>query len=301
VPGRNHPELTSRGLDDNLMASAFVYSDIITTVSPRYAIEIQFPYQGYGLQDLLRTRTSDLHGILNGIDTDLWNPATDPALVSQYDATTFAEQRLPNKRQLQSDVGLTVRDDVPVIGLVSRLVWQKGLDLALPAVRRLLETHDVQFVGLGAGEKAYSDAFYALGQDYGSKARTYVGFNATVANRIYAGCDIFLMPSHYEPCGIGQMIAMRYGSLPLVRATGGLADTVANYDNGDGTQGTGFVFDWEEVDAVYNTLTWAVDAFYQRKDAWKRMQGRAMQLDLSWARSAEAYGRLYEQIKARHG
>lgn len=301
VPARNHPELIARGLSDNLMASAFVYSDMITTVSPRYAIEIQFPYQGYGLHDLLRTRVNDLHGILNGIDTDVWNPATDPVLVANYDASNFAEQRPLNKRQLQSDVGLNVRDDVPIIGLVSRLVWQKGLDLALPAMRRLLETHDVQFVGLGAGEKAYSDAFYALGQDFSWKARTFVGFNATIANRIYAGSDLFLMPSHYEPCGIGQMIAMRYGSLPLVRETGGLADTVANYDNGDGAQGTGFVFDWEEVDAVYNTLAWAVDTFHRRKDAWARMQARAMQMDLSWSRSAADYGKLYEGIKARHG
>lgn len=299
VPARTHPELVARGLTDNLMAGALVYSDIITTVSPRYAIEIQYPYQGYGLHDLLRTRTADLHGILNGIDTELWNPATDSVLAAPFDATTFREQRPINKRQLQADVGLPIRDDVPIVGLISRLVWQKGLDLALPAMRRLLETRDVQFIGLGAGEKVYADEFYKIGQDYPGKARTFVGFNAATANRIYAGSDLFLMPSHYEPCGIGQMIAMRYGSLPLVRETGGLADTVSNYDNADGESGTGFVFDWEEVDAVYNTLLWAVDAFHQRKSAWQRMQARAMTTDFSWRRSAAEYADLYAQIKAR--
>jgi starch synthase len=300
VPRRNHPELVYRNLTNNMMATALMYSDIITTVSPTYAVEIQFPPQGYGLHEVLRIRTLDLHGILNGIDTAVWNPATDKLLVSRYDANSFSEERLANKRQLQADSGLAVRDDVPLIGLVSRLVWQKGLDLALPALRQLLATHDVQFVGLGAGEKWYADDFYFLGQEYHWKAHTFVGFNATVANRIYAGSDIFLMPSHFEPCGIGQMIAMRYGALPLVRETGGLVDTVINYDNADAERGTGFVFNWESSDAVYGTLTWAIDTYHQRKDAWRRMQARGMNSDFSWERSARQYVGLYEQIGERH-
>ncbi len=299
VPGRDHPELIARGLTNNIMATALVYSDLITTVSPRYAVEIQFPYQGYGLHDLLRMRTLDLYGILNGIDTVTWNPATDPMLAVNYDADTFETKRVPNKAQLQLDTGLPVRDEVPVIGMVSRLVWQKGLDLALPALRRLLAQHDAQFVGLGTGEKFYNDALYLLGQDFHWKARTFVGFNATIANRIYAGCDIFLMPSHYEPCGIGQMIAMRYGALPLVRETGGLADTVTNYDNGAADQGTGFVFLWEEPDAVYNTLVWAIESYRNRKTAWRRMQARAMLTDFSWERSAREYIALYDTIHQR--
>jgi starch synthase len=301
VPGRDHPELVSRGLTDNMMAVALAYSDIITTVSPRYAVEIQFAGQGYGLHNLLRGRTLDLYGILNGIDTIQWNPATDKTLVSPYDAATVADKRPANKAQLQLDSGLEVAADIPVIGLVSRLVWQKGLDLALPAVERLLETHDVQFIGLGAGEQQYVDMFYYLGQRYHWKAHAFVGFNATVANRIYGGCDIFLMPSHYEPCGIGQMVAMRYGALPLVRETGGLADTVENYDDADGKYGTGFVFAWEEVDAVYNTLVWAIDTYKQRKGAWRAMQQRAMNTDFSWERSAGEYVKLYGQIKERRG
>jgi starch synthase len=301
VPGRNHPELQNRGMSDNMMAAAIVHADVITTVSPRYSVEIQYPSQGYGLHDLLRMRTLDLHGILNGIDIDTWNPATDKTLVAPFDADTFAERRIQNKRQLQIDARLDVRDDVPVIGLVSRLVWQKGLDLALPALRMLLEQHDVQFVGLGTGEPAYNDALAQLGDSFPTKARAFVGFNATIANRIYGGCDIFLMPSHYEPCGIGQMVAMRYGALPLVRETGGLADTVINYDNGAAERGTGFVFLFEEPAAVYNTLLWALDTYHQRKEAWRRMQARGMRTDFSWARSAQEYVTLYEQIARRRG
>lgn len=294
VPGRNHPELIARGLSDNMMAAAIAYSDLLTTVSPRYSVEIQYPHQGYGLNDLLRVRTLDLHGILNGIDMDAWNPAADARIVSKFDVETLGEQRIHNKRQLQSDSGIEVRDNVLLVGFVTRLVWQKGLDLALPALRQLLANHDVQFVGLGTGEQLYNDQLWQLGQDFHWKAKAFVGFNATIANRIYAGCDLFLMPSHYEPCGIGQMVAMRYGALPVVRETGGLADTVANYDNEDGARGTGFVFLYEEPDAVYNTLVWALDTYQRRPDAWRRMQERAMRTDFSWERSAREYVSLYE-------
>ena len=205
IPGRNHPELQRRDLGDNLLAIAITYSDIITTVSPRYAVEIQFPYQGYGLHGLLRSRVIDLYGILNGIDTDLWNPETDPKIVEHFNADNFRSQRSPNKRQLQIDAELEVRDDVLVIGLVSRLVEQKGLDLAFPALRQLLGETDVQFIGLGSGEPQFNDMLLRLGEDFHWKARAFVGYNATVAQRIYAGSDLFLMPSHYEPCGVGQM------------------------------------------------------------------------------------------------
>ena len=299
VPEREHPELVARGLTNNMLATAFVHSDIITTVSPRYAVEIQFAYQGYGLDELLRTRTLDLYGILNGIDTTAWNPATDTHLISRYDDETFVEARTPNKRQLQIDAGLTVREDIPLIGMVSRLVWQKGIDLMLPALRHLLEQFDVQFVGLGTGEKHYNDEFYQFGSDFQWKARTFVGFHATTANRIYAGCDLFLMPSHYEPCGIGQMIAMRYGALPVVRETGGLADTVTNFDDDAADQGTGFIFQAEDVDAVYNTLVWAIDTYRDKRAAWQRMQERAMRMDFSWERSAREYISLYDKIVER--
>lgn len=301
IPGRDeHNELRERGLTDNQLAISIAYSDIITTVSPRYAVEIQYPYMGFGLDGLLRTRVDDLRGILNGIDMTEWNPATDPNLVSTYNADTFAERRPPNKRQLQIDSGLETRADIPVIGMVTRLVWQKGLDLAIPALRMLLAGTNCQFVGLGSGEQEYEVQMSKLGNDFGWKARTFIGYNAAVAQRIYAGCDLFLMPSRYEPCGVGQMIAMRYGALPVVRETGGLADTVPNYDNGDGSRGTGFVFAWEESDALLNTLRWAVDTFRDRPDVWRRLQERGMRTDLSWNKSAREYMALYEESAARH-
>jgi starch synthase len=300
IPGRNHFDLEIRGLSDNILGIAIAYSDVITTVSPRYAIEIQYPSMGYGLDDLLRTRVRDLRGILNGIDVARWNPATDPALVQNFTADNFEELRVYNKRQLQIDAALPVRDDVPVIGIVSRLVWQKGIDMALPALYQLLSETDVQFVGLGSGEPSLSHAMWLLEQHFPGKARAFVGFDAALAQRIYAGVDVFLMPSRYEPCGTGQMMAMRYGALPLVRETGGLADTVHNFDNAEGESGTGFVFLWEESEAILNTLRWSLETYRRKPGAWQRMQKRAMQTDFSWDTSARAYLDLYERAVIRH-
>lgn len=299
VPAREHSDLIQLGLTDNMLAIALAYSDVITTVSPRYALEIQGHEAGYGLDPLLRTRMRDLHGILNGIDYDTWNPATDPHIVTHYDADNFAETRILNKRQLQADSGLPVRDDVPLIGLVSRLVWQKGIDLAIVAMRRILAENDVQFIALGTGEPDLNRALAHLGYDFKGKAAAFVDFNAAVAQRIYAGSDIFLMPSRYEPCGVGQMLAMRYGSLPLVRETGGLADTVSNYDNGNAAHGTGFVFDWATPDAIIGTMRWALNVYRENPTAWQTMQSRAMHTDFSWTKSAREYIHLYGQILMR--
>lgn len=300
IPMRNQPDLMVSGLSDNMLAMSIAYSDVITTVSPRYSTEIQYPYMGYGLEGLIRTRLGDLRGILNGIDVDLWNPATDPQLAVNFDAEDFREKRIENKRRLQEESNLPVRDDVPLIGLVTRLVWQKGIDLAFPAMRGLLATEDVQFVALGAGEPQYNEDLRQLGTDFPGKASAYVGYNAAIAQHIYGGCDLFLMPSHYEPCGVGQMLAMRYGALPLVRATGGLADTVANYDGADADEGTGFVFEWETADAVFGTLRWATQTFRENPDAWQRMQERAMRTDFSWKKSALEYIEVYENSVDRH-
>jgi starch synthase len=300
VPARDNWQLHMRGLTDNALAMAIAYSDIITTVSPRYATEIQYPYQGYGLDGLIRERAADLRGILNGIDVDMWNPATDPHLPVRYSADDFHVQRIGNKRQLQAESGLPVRDDVPVIGFVSRLVWQKGIDLALPALREQLWTEDVQVVALGSGEPEYNEQLWRLGAEFPGRVHTYIGYNAAVAQHIYAGCDIFLMPSHYEPCGVGQMLAMRYGALPLVRETGGLADTVENYDDGPADRGTGFVFNWETADALLGTLRWATRTFRERPGAWRRMQERAMRTDFSWKKSAHAYIEAYTSAAARY-
>jgi starch synthase len=296
IPGRHQPDLVFQNRTDNLLGIAIAYSDIVTTVSPRYAIEIQYPsFMQHGLDGLIRTRVDDLYGILNGIDTELWNPETDKNLASNYSVDTFPDKRPPNKAHLQKETGLEVRPDVPLIGVVSRLVWQKGFDLALPALRRLLTNTDMQLVVLGSGEPDLDYQFWKLGQDFPDKARVFHGYNPQLAPRIYAGCDIFLMPSHYEPCGIGQMLAMRYGALPLVRETGGLADTVENYDKGVADRGTGFVFTWEQSDAVLNTLKWALETYHERPEVWERMQRRAMEKDFSWERSARDYVDLYEK------
>ena len=291
IPGRHHPDLVYQDKTDNLLAMGLAYADKITTVSPRYAVEIQYPYMSYGLDGLIRTRLGDLQGILNGIDTERFDPATDPAIVVHYDAENFVEQRAHNKSELQANVHLPIRKDVPIIGMVSRLEWQKGIDLMVPALRRLLTDSDVQFVGLGSGNPHYN---YAASTEEDTPI-------AELAQHIYAGCDLFLMPSYFEPCGIGQMIAMRYGALPLVRETGGLADTVQNYDDGPADVGTGFMFNWTESDALYNTLQWALDTYRNRPEAWQRMQKRAMQSDFSWARSAQAYCQLYQTVIDRRG
>ncbi len=300
VPRRDHLTLSGLGLSDNMLGMSIAFSDLVTTVSPRYAVEIQYPYLGFRLDPLIATRLPDLYGILNGMDIDLWNPATDPLLVSNFDADNFRVLRPANKSQLQAEVGLPVRDDVMLVGMVTRLVEQKGLDLAFPALRAILGDTDVQFVGLGSGEPQFNEQLAALGRDYSDKARVFVGYNAAVAQRIYGGCDVFLMPSHFEPCGVGQMIAMRYGALPLVRETGGLADTVANYDDADAERGTGFVFQWQQPEAVLGTMRWANTTFHTRPDAWMRMQERAMRTDFSWDTSAREYIRLYEEAQRRH-
>ncbi len=300
IPGRDHPDLQRYSLGDNMLAMAITYSDIITTVSPRYAVEIQYPYQGYGLDTLLRSRILDLYGIVNGIDMDQWNPETDRLITNHFNADNFVGQRPPNKRQLQEESNLPQRDDVLLIGLVSRLVEQKGLDLAFPALRLLLANNDVQFVGLGSGEPQYNALLTSLGSDFPGRVRANVGYNAAFAQRIYAGSDIFLMPSHYEPCGTSQMFSMRYGSLPLVRETGGLADTVDNYDDGAADQGTGFVFNWETPAALLGTMQWALRTYSERKPAWRRMQERAMRIDFSWNKGAREYIEHYEEAVARH-
>lgn len=302
TPYRANPDLTYQNLGDNLLACGIAYADMVTTVSPRYAVELQYPRFGEGLQDLARIRAQrgDLSGILNGLDMERFDPATDKALVQNFNADDFIEVRPENKLALQQQLGLPVREDVPMVGVVSRLTDQKGFDLALPALRRLLEDTDVQLVALGSGESYLEHDLWRLQQDFGWKARAILSYDPALSQRIYASSDLFLMPSRYEPCGTSQMLAMRYGSLPLVRETGGLADTVQNYDNGNADSGTGFVFMWETPDAVHGTLNWAINTFRERRDVFRRMQKRAMTIDFGWEKSAKTYIELYERCLARH-
>lgn len=295
IPARNQWYTDRYGLHDNLLGIGLSFADKISAVSPRYALEIQQDWAGYELAPLMGERRFDLMGILNGIDVTLWDPETDRHLVHNFNADNVLSCRPENKRVLQEKTGLPQRDDVLLIGVVSRLVAQKGFDFAIPTLRRLLAQADVQFVLLGTGEPEIEEALRDLANEFPWKMRAFLEYDGALSQQIYGGCDLFLMPSHFEPCGIGQMLAMRYGALPLVRETGGLADTVQNYDNGEAESGTGFVFQQETSEALFNTLLWALNTYEQRPQAWQRMQKRAMETDFSWEASARQYIALYQQ------
>ena len=295
VPKRQSHLLREHQLLDNQLAIGIAYADFITSVSPTYSREIQHPHFGHGLDGLLREQVDQLYGILNGIDVDLYNPALDKSIKCCYDATNFTIFRHKNKQNLQRISDLQVDHEVLLIGMVSRLVWQKGVDLALPALRAILADSPVQLVILGEGDETLANEIAMLASDFSWKVHARLEFDEKFAQKIYAGCDVFLMPSRFEPCGIGQMIAMKYGALPVVRETGGLSDTVSNYDNASGETGTGFMFLWEQPIAIERTLRWALKTFQDNQGAWKRMQKRAMESDFSWQASAAKYAELYEK------
>lgn len=302
IPPRSQPDLVYQDKTDNMMAIGLMHSDKVSTVSPRYAIEIGTPRFGEGLEGLIRVRErqGDVEGILNGIDVERWNPATDRYIAHTYDSHTFLEGRAVCKAEIQERAGIEARPEVPLIGIVSRLTDQKGIDLAVPALRQLMQDTDCQFIVLGTGDKPLESALYQLCAEYPHKSRAYLMYDAVLSQRIYSACDLFLMPSRYEPCGTSQMLAMHYGSLPVVRETGGLADTVQNYDGGSAERGTGFVFLWEEPEAVLGTLRWAIGTFYNNMPAFRRMQRRAMGVDFSWRLSARRYIEMYERALAKH-
>jgi starch synthase len=274
----------------DFMARGITYADVISTVSPSYAREILTPEFGENLDELLRKRQDRLFGILNGLDVEDYNPATDPHIARRYTIETL-ERRAENKAALQRYAGLEVRPDVPLLGAISRLVDDKGFDLIRAMLEPMLQHLNIQFVLMGTGEERYHDFFLDLAQRYPRRVAAFLTFNTPLARRIYAGTDIFLMPSRFEPCGLGQMIAMRYGSVPLVRAVGGLADTVQDYDPVTQT-GTGFLFRPYDPLAFYTAVVRAVET-YRYVEIWRSLQRRGMQQDFSWQASAHAYGELY--------
>ena len=277
----------------NFLKAGLVYADALTTVSPTYAVEIQSPDYAWGLHGVLVERAAQLHGILNGIDVDSWNPATDPALAARYAGTRSAESRRRNRAALLAEVGLP-DDGRPVVGVVNRLVAQKGVELLLGLDRKLGEG-PLQWVILGSGESRYESAVEDLARTFPTTVAARIGFDDSLARRIYAGSDLFCMPSHFEPCGLGQMIALRYGSLPVVRRTGGLADTVADLD---GDTGVGFVFDEPSVRGLHGALQRAQELLARpRKLAAARR--RAMALDFSWDASARRYLEVYRALPPR--
>lgn len=274
----------------NVLKGGLVFADLITTVSLAYAKDIQTPEFGYGLNGLLFERKNSLFGITNGIDYNEWNPAKDKELKYHFSSSNL-DGKYKNKLTLQKKAGLMQRADIPLIGIVSRLADQKGLDLISQIIRPLLDT-DAQFILLGTGEKRYHRLFEGIKRRFPGKASINLGFDALLAKEIYAGADMFLMPSRYEPCGLGQIISLRYGTIPIVRNTGGLADTISDYDSKP-TRGTGFVFDRYDADELFNAIKRAMD-IYRQSALWKKLVTSAMKCDLSWDSSAKKYVELYK-------
>lgn len=276
----------------NFMKGAIECSNVVTTVSPSYAQEILNPWYAYGLDSILNARKYKIHGILNGIDTVSNDPATDKALPANFDANHI-EGKAKCKVALQKEMGLPVRADVPLIGVVSRLVSHKGFDLIKCVLDEMLSDSDVQMVVLGSGEWQYESFFSEAAQRYPDKLAVKLGFIPALASRIYGGSDMFLMPSKSEPCGLSQMFALRYGSVPIVRATGGLKDSVT--DSGILGEGNGFVFEDYNAHEMLHTVRRAIDGYADR-DGWAILRRRAMECDFSWGRSANEYIKLYKQL-----
>ncbi len=280
----------------NLTKAALRHSTMLSTVSPTYANEIQTGAYGFGLDGVLAARKADLQGILNGIDTDEWSPETDPMIPAHFSVARPAG-KAACKAALQKEAGLPVDPKIPLFAVVGRLTEQKGFDVLAHALDRVLGWN-VQLVLLGSGDPEAEQFFTALGAQRGDKIRAWIGFDNARAHRIEAGADFFVMPSRFEPCGLNQMYSLRYGTLPIVRATGGLVDTVANYDEATGG-GTGFVFQDLTKDALANTIGWAVSTYCDRPQHIAAMRKRAMQQDFSWGRAAAAYEALYREAYQR--
>lgn len=277
----------------NSMKGGLVYSDKISTVSKSYAKEITYPYFGEGLDGVLRKREKDLTGIVNGIDEELYNPKDDEYIYKQYSYKTI-EDKLKNKTKLQKELGLKVDKNIPVIAIISRLVPIKGMDLIMHAMEEILSTLDVQIVVLGTGDKEYEDGFKYFAHKYSDKLSANIRFNNELAHKIYAGSDIFLMPSQLEPCGLSQLISFRYGTIPIVRETGGLRDTVTYYDKKTNT-GNGFTFKTFNAHDMLFTIKNAIE-LYQDKKLWKKIIKNAMSGDYSWDKSASEYIEIYKEL-----
>ena len=276
----------------NYMKAGLVYSDSISTVSPTYAQEIKTDFYGEGLKDIVVKRSKDLYGILNGIDYDKNDPKTDGRIYTHYSADNIS-LKFDNKKKLQEELGLPVRPEVPVLGIISRLTAQKGFDLIEYVLEELIRM-DIQLVLLGKGDEHYKYVFENAAYWHKDKISANITFNDMLAQRIYAGSDMFLMPSLFEPCGLGQIFSFRYGSVPIVRETGGLNDTVLSYNDETGA-GNGFTFADYNAHDMLNTVRRAVNFYYDRKDIWRLIVERGMRADFSWNKSAKEYMRMYQE------
>ena len=289
----NSGELEFYG-EANYLKGGIVYADEITTVSPTYADEICTPEGGEGLDGLMLERRRHLRGIVNGIDYDVFNPMKDTYLDKHFSVRELSG-KVVNKRQLQEKYGLAVDKDVMLIGIVSRLTNQKGFDLVAYVMDEMLSTMNVQFIVQGTGEQQYEEMFNYFHGRYPQKLGVYIGYSEENAHEIYAGCDAFLMPSLFEPCGLSQLMSMRYGTLPIVRETGGLKDTVVPYNEYENT-GDGFSFANYNAHDMLHVIKYALDVFENHKDRWQEMMQRAMRHDFSWKASAKEYEKLYDML-----
>lgn len=278
----------------NMMKAAIFYSDIITTVSPTYAKEILTDQYGEGLQAILEMRKHDLYGILNGVDYDVVNPKNDDMIVRKYTPRSVKKGKLENKLALQKEVGLPENPDVALIGIVTRLTQQKGLDLIINQFETLCQ-RDVQVVILGSGDRIYEDALKGAAYNHQDKISMQCKYDFGLSQRIYAGCDMFLMPSLFEPCGLSQMMSLKYGTIPIVRETGGLADSVESYNEFEQT-GTGFSFTNYNAHEMMDTIDYALRTFYNDPENWSAMVQRAMQAKLDWDASADQYIKLFNSL-----
>ena len=284
-------------LDANMLKGGITYSNKVTTVSNTYAWEIQTEEYGEGLEEHLRYHNNKVLGIVNGIDTDIWNPATDKLLASKYDAESAIKNKKANKKALQESLGLDVDDNKMVIGLISRLTNQKGLDLVNDVIPGIMDGN-TQVVVLGTGDAQYEDTFRYYEDKYKGSFCAYIAYNENVAHNIYAGCDALLVPSRFEPCGLTQLISMRYGAVPIVRETGGLKDTVQPYNAFENT-GNGFTFDRYESGLLYDAINRAKTLYFENRVYWDDMVVRDMNKDVSWEQSAKQYKDMYVELTPR--
>lgn len=276
----------------SMLKGGLVYADVITTVSKTYAYEIQTPMYGEGLDGLLQSRSRSLVGIVNGIDYEVYNPEKDRFLAKPYNIKNFKKNRVMNKTALQKELGLPVDKNQFVIGIISRLTDQKGLDLVDMVMNDICQD-GVQFVVLGTGDSRYEDMFRYYQGIHPAKVSANIYFSEALSHKMYGGCDAILVPSRFEPCGLTQLMALRYGALPIVRETGGLKDTVVPYNEYEQT-GTGFSFANYNPLELLSTINYAKDVFYNHKKEWEAMQVRAMEQDYSWSASAKGYEELYQ-------
>ena len=290
--------LTQNWLDANMLKGGIDYRNKVTTVSNTYAEEIQTEEYGEGLAEHLRYHQNKILGIVNGIDTDIWNPATDKLLASNYDAESVIKNKKVNKKALQEALGLDVDENKMVIGLISRLTNQKGLDLVNDVIPGIMDGN-TQVVVLGTGDSQYEDTFRYYENKYKGSFCAYIAYNENVAHNIYAGCDALLVPSRFEPCGLTQLISMRYGAVPIVRETGGLKDTVQPYNVFENS-GNGFTFDRYESGLLYDAINRAKTLYFENRKCWDDMVIRDMNKDVSWEKSAKQYKDMYVGLTPRY-